>query len=87
MSNKGTRILKDVGRGTELAKRTYIDGVVVEKKCECGEILQKDLGSDYLSYPSVGHWQSLCFYCDECDIEYEQDVKVRILLNLEIKEE
>lgn len=82
-----TKLLENVGEGTELGKRTYIEGVVVESSCKCGATMKCDLGSDYLGYPVVGRWQNLYFYCDECDTEYEETVKVRILLNLEIKEE
>lgn len=83
----GIKLLENVGKGTELGKRTYIEGVVVEKECSCGSVIEKDLSSDYLSYPTVGSWQSLYFYCEDCDTEYEETVEVRILLNLEIKEE
>ena len=81
------KILKNVGSGTELAKRTCLEGVVLEKKCECGAVLKNDLSSDYLSYPTVGSWENIYFYCDDCHAEYDDSVKVRIILDLEIKEE
>lgn len=82
------RVLENVAVGTELAKRTYLDDVMLEKDCDnCGSKMKHDLGSDYLSYPTVGSYQNIYMYCDECGTEYEEAMKVRIVLNLEIEED
>lgn len=78
--------LENVGQGTELDKRFYLDGVVLYKECKCGNIMEKDLESDYLSYPCVGYPEKLYLYCDECDVEYEEALKVTVSINLEVEE-
>lgn len=79
-----TKLLENVGKGTELDKRTYIDGVVVEKVCNCGEVLTFDLGRDYLNYPIVGQPYSLSFYCEKCEEDFDDAVEVTISINLTI---
>ena len=81
-----TKVIENVGVGTELAKRTYLDGVLIEKVCDCGNVIQVDLESDYLTYPTVGRFQNIYVYCDECGTEYpEGTLKVKIVLNLEVE--
>lgn len=78
--------LENVGIGTELAKRFYLDGVVLKKKCDCGSIMEKDLGDYNLDYPYVGSPENIYMYCDECGSEYEEALKVTIRINLEVEE-
>ncbi len=83
-----TKILENIAVGTELAKRTCLEGVVLKKDCPvCGEEMSVDLESDYLSYPSVGRFENIYMYCEECDSEYEEALKVRIIMNLEVIDE
>ena len=35
-----TKLLENVGEGTELGRRTYIEGVVVEPYCKCGATMK-----------------------------------------------
>lgn len=79
-------ILENVGQGTELAKRFCLDGVVLKKDCSCGNIMEKNLENDYLSYPCVGYPESMYFYCENCEAEYEEALKVTIRINLEVEE-
>lgn len=81
-----TKLLENVGKGTELDKRTYIDGVVIEKTCDCGEVLKCDLESDYLNYPVIGQPYSLSFYCDNCEKDFYDAVDVTIQLNLIVED-
>lgn len=42
--------------------------IVVKVKCpSCGSELIADLNSNYLSYPVVGHKDTISFYCEKCD--------------------
>lgn len=79
------KLLENVAVGTELAKRTCLDGVVLEKKCDCGNMMSVDLGSDYLSYPVVGHSESVYMYCEECHKEHEEAFHIKIVMNLELE--
>ena len=79
-------ILENVGVGTELDKRFTLDNTKLEKKCDCGHIMVKDLSEDYLSYPSVGYPESIYMYCDEFDTEHEDAFKVTVRINLEVEE-
>lgn len=78
--------LQNVGKGTELAKRFYLDGVILKKECDCGSVMEKDLGEYNLDYPCVGYPESIYMYCDECGTEYEEALKVTININLEVEE-
>ena len=80
------KVLENVGVGTELTKRFYLDDVVITKECSCGAVMEKDLSSDYLSYPMVGYPENIYFYCDECGTEYEDAVKVTVIINLLVEE-
>ena len=77
---------ENVGVGTELAKRTYLEGAVITKQCDCGSEMEIDWGSDYLSYPVVGEYDSFSMYCDNCDTEHEEAVKIKIEINLVVEE-
>ena len=79
-------ILENVGKGAELAKRFHLNNVVINKVCNCGEILEYDLGRDYLSYPTVGYPENIYFYCNECGAEYEDSVSVEVQINLVVTE-
>lgn len=83
------KVLENIGKGTELAKRCYLEDTIISMKCRCGEVLKKDLSSDYLPYPVVGHETNLYFYCDECDSEYENEVSITLSINaiVEYKDE
>lgn len=78
--------LENVGIGTELDKRFTLDGVVLYKKCKCGNIMEKDLEGGYLSYPCVGYPEKLYLYCENCEEEYEEALKVTVRINLEVEE-
>jgi hypothetical protein len=65
----------DDGEGLEsieLAKRTYIPGVVLHSRCpKCGRPWKLDLGDDYLSYPETGKPTRITAYCEgKCHEEW-----------------
>jgi hypothetical protein len=72
--------LEDEGEGVEsieLAKRTYIPGVVLRSRCpKCGAPWERDLSNDYLSYPETGRAERINAYCsaepngEECGEEW-----------------
>lgn len=76
-------LLENVGVGTELAKRTHLEDVKIKRVCDCGEELEKDLSNDYLSYPVVGYPETLNFYCDKCEKDFD-DVTVTLSINLTV---
>lgn len=80
------KVLENVGKGTELAKRFTLDDVVLTKGCDCGHIMEKDLSSDYLSYPVVGYPETLYVYCEECETEHEDALRVTVSVNLIVEE-
>lgn len=83
MKNKTYKIKTE--EALTLEKRTYLPGIVLKHKCDCGENLELNFSSDYLSYPTVGKKTSVIFYCGECDSEYEQKVKINMTLDVEEK--
>lgn len=78
-------ILENVAVGTELAKRTCLEDVVLKKNCECGFEMTCDLSKNYLHYPVVGFSEGVYMYCDNCGKEHEEALKVKIILNLEVE--
>lgn len=80
------KVLKNVGVGTELAKRFYLEDVTLTKPCDCGHIMSIDLSTQCLDYPVVGNPESLYMYCDNCDKEHEDAIKVTISINLTVEE-
>ena len=80
------KVLENVGVGTELSKRQNLKGVVLTKDCKCGEVIEVDLGKDYLDYPIIGYESDVHLYCDECGEEYPP-MKVVLNMNLNILDE
>jgi len=61
-------------------KRFYLP-IQIERNCpKCGTKCEHDLSQDYLSYPTVNKKESIYFYCNECEHEFEIDVKLKISL-------
>lgn len=75
------KVLENVGIGTELSKRQNLNGVVLTKECKCGEVIEVDLGKDYLNYPVIGYKSSVYLYCDECGEEYPP---MKVVLNVSL---
>lgn len=80
------KVLENVGIGTELSKRQNLDGVVLNKECKCGEVIEVDLEKDYLNYPAIGYESDVYLYCDECGEEHPP-MKVILNMNLTILDE
>lgn len=74
-------VFDNVGVGTELSKRFYLEGFKVKKDCICGVTLEEDVK---LEYPVVGYPEMMYFYCDECGEEYEDSVEVTVNISLEV---
>lgn len=80
----------NVSDGTQLEiKRLYLPGVILESTCpNCGQIVEMDLGVDYLSYPYVGS-DTLYFYHSECDNKDDDEIgcewKVEISLDISVQ--
>jgi hypothetical protein len=77
-------VMENVGKGTELAKRFCLDDVILKRDCDCGSEMSVDLGSNYLNYPVVGSEETIYMYCEECEAEHEEAMRVRIVINLEV---
>lgn len=55
-------------------KRCYAEGAVAVVACpNCGSMLSRDLGSDYLSYPEVGEETTIYFHCPTCEDAERED--------------
>jgi len=66
-------------------KRFYLTGIKIEAICpNCGEKIVRDLGDDYLSYPTVNKPINIGMYCCECDGEFS--FKGELELNLKVVE-
>lgn len=69
-------------------KRLYLPGVRVKSKCpKCGKKQVWSGDQDYLSYPTLGAWEEVSFYCDEGheDDCVEWSEKVKLVLTVETK--
>lgn len=68
-------------------KRFYVPGVIVGAECpECGEEVETDLGSEYLSYPSLNAIEIVHLTCPACEEERDLEItiEVPILLTLTV---
>ena len=72
--------------GTIDVKRFYLDGVIITCDCDkCGSILERDFGSDYLSYPTVGEPEDIEFWCEDCDHDITKTMTIKkMLLDIEV---
>ena len=63
-------------------KRFYLP-IKFNKKCpNCGSKIEFNLSEDYISYPVVGESESLYGYCDNCEGEFNVDVKLNVSLSV-----
>ena len=75
--------IEGVCNGIELDKRFYLPGVVLSDECpKCKEIVEKDLGDDYLSYPVVGKPYTIDLYCEPCDHYWVGKVLVEVTIKV-----
>lgn len=76
----------NLNKSIKLSKRFYLPGVVIKSKClNCKKEMKRDLGDDYLSYPETNKSESVYFYCNDCDIEFEEKIIIKLSVEL-IKE-
>lgn len=68
-------------------KRTYLP-FKIEKPCECGGKMLRDLSDDYLSYPEWGieYPSPVTLYCGACDASAEVFVTPDVTLTLTVRE-
>lgn len=60
------------------AKRLYLP-IVLESFCpKCKNRNVLDLNDDYVSYPKFNAVENIHFYCNECDHEYGELLKISI---------
>lgn len=68
-----------------LAKRFYLPGIVIKRKCPfCGNVMTWDGNERYLSNPNIGKF-NFDFYCEACDEESYFDAN--LIIKIEIAEE
>jgi len=63
-------------RGELPVKRFYFNGELKINCDECDKPLEYDFSDQYLSYPEVGSDDSVCFYCNDCDVEHILPIKI-----------
>lgn len=68
--------------GYQLDKRTYLPFIVKDCCPNCGAEDQRDLRSDYLSYPMLEIPAQVYFECSECQREWRVLVVVGFTLSL-----
>lgn len=75
--------IENVGVGTELGKRVYLENTIICDKCKCGHGNVLNLGSHRcLDYPEVGK-KDILYYCceqcgEDCQIEYKLEMNLTI---------
>ena len=68
-------------------KRFYFNGSYEIECPNCKSKMKDDLSDNYLSYPVIGHETTRYFCCQNCNSEYELNVKLKsISIELEIDE-
>ena len=75
--------IDNVGVGTELGKRVYLENTIIHDRCKCGYENALNLGRlHYLDYPKVGK-RGIFYYCcekcgEECKIQYKLEMNLTI---------
>lgn len=60
-------------------KRFHMPGVVASDECpKCAKTSVLDFTHDYLPYPVVGKPVLICFYCEDCDQDWQQKANIAI---------
>lgn len=72
--------IEEIDEKIELSKRTYLPFILKTNCNHCNKELVKDLTTNYLSYPIINTIQDICFYCNDCDKEQEEKVKLIVKL-------
>ena len=73
-------IIQELNEEIELNKRTYLPFILkINCKC-CNKELKKNLTEYYLSYPIINCSQDISFYCEDCDTEYQEKIKLTVKL-------
>ena len=79
-------VLHKVQNGIELGKRTYLGGVRFNTLCpDCGALLQRDFGEDYLQYPITGKYEDIDLYCESCDKELPRVAEIKVEITATIR--
>jgi hypothetical protein len=81
--NESPVAIEGTCEGVQLEKRFYLPGITIKSKCpKCGTPWERDMGGDYLSYPTVGQPSNAYGYCrnEECEHEWPVMVIVRVTL-------
>ena len=68
-------------------KRLYLPGLVIKKKCTCGEVMEYDFGDNYLSFAEEDKPIKLYFECRECENEYTLTVKANCKVFIDVVDE
>lgn len=64
-------------------KRFGLPGVTIIDECpNCKAKVEDDLGDRYLTYPPAGKWFTYGLYCQECEHEWEFEIKLDITLSV-----
>jgi hypothetical protein len=65
----------------ELSKRQRAP-YIITATCDCGNKIEYDYMDRYLMYPVTTRIEKEFLYCEECDMEYEINLKIDITLEL-----
>lgn len=66
-------------------KRFYLPAIITGVCPTCGNNVEMDLESDYLSYPLLNVAEGRHFYCSECENEWEFKLTLEISITTEGK--
>lgn len=69
-------------KSTIEVKRLYLPFALIEDCPHCGEEVEKDLEDQYLSYPVLNGKETIYFYCEGCNEDFQRC----IILDVTIKE-
>lgn len=66
-------------------KRFYLPNIKVIDNCpKCNKEIVFDGNMNYISYPKLNSPESVHFYCEDCDEEWEKNIKLTV--NVEVCE-
>lgn len=82
----------NIDKGASIdVKRFYLSGIAIESKCpKCKESIEFSGDSEYISYPVIGEKETVCLYCNNCNINYLLELELKISISFDksiLKEE
>ena len=63
-------------------KRCYLPFSIITNCPNCGSTIERDVSTDYLSFPYLNSKECVGLYCTECENDFVIDIKISINVDI-----